>query len=188
MTLRSANGRQGHSGGSIDLIFPDMPEGGVDIFACNRAVASKILTLEESHSSLVGLLYGVGYRRVEVPYQRLPREHGASGWSAAKKIRHLLDSVFSFTDLPLTALIGVGAVGSIFTLVTGMFVLAVYLTGGITEPRYVPLMLVILFSTFTILVALDIVGSYVWRAFENTKRRPRVIVMSHRESEAYAET
>lgn len=167
-------------------VFPDMPEGGVDIFACNRGVAGKILALEESHSSLVGLLYWVGYRRVEIPYQRRPREHGTSGWSAAKKIRYLLDSVFSFTDLPLTVLIAVGAVGSIFTFITGMVVLAVYLSGGITEPGYAPLMLVILFSTFTMLVALGIVGSYVWRAFENTKRRPHALVMSHWDSEVHA--
>ena len=39
-------------------------------------------------------------------------------------------------------------------------------------------MLVILFSTFSLLSALGIVGSYVWRAFENTKRRPSAIVMN----------
>ncbi|TFD79128.1 glycosyltransferase [Cryobacterium sp. Sr8] len=167
-------------------VFPDMPEGGVDIFACNRAVAEEILALDESHSSLVGLLYWVGFRRIEIPYRRQPREHGKSGWSSAKKIRYLLDSVFSFTDLPLTLLIGVGAIGSLFTMLVGVAVLAVFLSGGITEPGYTPLMLVILFSTFTMLVALGIVGSYVWRAFENTKRRPSAIVMSHWVSDIHA--
>lgn len=160
-------------------VFPDMPEGGVDIFACNRAVVSEILQLEESHSSLVGLLYWVGFRRVEVPYQRRPREHGESGWSFPKKLRYLIDSVFSFTDLPLSVLIGVGAVGAVITVVASIIVLASFLTGVIREPGYTPLMLVILFSTFSLLVALGIVGSYVWRAFENTKRRPGAIVMSH---------
>lgn len=168
-------------------IFPEMPEGGVDIFACNRIVAEKILALKESHSSLVGLLYWIGFRRVEVPYQRRPREHGKSGWSTAKKIRYLLDSVFSFTDLPLTVLVGVGAAGSLLTFIAAVTVLAVYLSGGITEPGYTPLMLVILFSTFTILVALGIVGSYVWRAYENTKRRPSALVMSHSDSENRAD-
>lgn len=167
-------------------IFPDMPEGGVDIFACSRAVSREILALEESHSSLVGLLYWVGFRRAEVPYRRQARQHGTSGWSLRKKLRYLLDSVFSFTDLPLTFLIGFGAVGSVVTLVIGVVVLAAFLTGSIAEPGYTPLMLVILYSTFTLLVALGIVGSYVWRAFENTKRRPGAIVMSQWASHAHA--
>lgn len=159
-------------------VFPQMPEGGVDIFACNRAVVREILDLEESHSSLVGLLYWVGFRRAEVAYERLPREHGESGWSFSKKLRYLLDSVFSFTDLPLTLLIGVGVVGGAVIILVSIAVLLSFLLGGIREPGYTPLMLVILFSTFSLLLAMGIVGSYVWRAFENTKRRPSAIVMS----------
>ena len=159
-------------------VFPEMPEGGVDIFACNSAVTAEILTLGESHTSLVGLLYWVGFRRAEVPYERLPREHGTSGWSFRAKVRYLLDSVFSFTDLPLTLLIAVGVMGGTVTALVSVVVLISFLTGGIRSPGYTPLMLVILFSTFILLLALGIVGSYVWRSFENTKRRPNAIVMS----------
>ena len=168
-------------------IFPDMPEGGVDIFACNRAVAREILALDESHSSLVGLLYWVGFRRAEISYRRQPREHGKSGWSFSKKLRYLLDSVFSFTDIPLSLLIGVGAIGSVLTVVAGAIVFIAFLAGAIQEPGYTPLMMVVLFSTFSMLVALGIVGSYVWRAFENTKRRPGAIVMSRWESDVRAD-
>jgi len=168
-------------------IFPDMPEGGVDIFACNRAVAREILALDESHSSLVGLLYWVGFRRAEIAYRRQPREHGKSGWSFSKKLRYLFDSVFSFTDIPLSILIAVGAVGSVLTVVAGAIVFIAFLAGAIKEPGYTPLMMVVLFSTFSMLVALGIVGSYVWRAFENTKRRPGAIVMSRWESDVRAD-
>lgn len=159
-------------------VFPDMPEGGVDIFACTRAVMEEITALPEAHSSLVGLLYWIGYRRLEVPYQRRKREHGESGWSFRKKVRYLSDSVFSFTDLPLTVLTTVGVVGGIATVVAALAVIASFLVGGIRAPGYTPLMLVILFSTFSLLVALGIVGSYVWRTFENTKQRPGSIVMA----------
>lgn len=169
------------------LVFPDMPEGGVDIFACNRTVANEILALDESNSSLVGLLYWVGFRRMEIPYSRQERQHGKSGWSLRKKVQYLLDSIFSFTDLPLTVLIGVGLIGTVLTVAVSIFVLTANLLGGITQPGYTALMLVILFSTFVLLVALGIVGTYVWRAFENTKRRPGAIVMSHWISDVVSE-
>jgi glycosyltransferase involved in cell wall biosynthesis len=161
------------------LIFRDMPEGGVDIFGCSSSVAKVILSLNESHSSLVGLLFWVGFRRTEVPYSRLAREEGKSGWTFSKKVGYLADSVFSFTDLPLKILVGVGIFGGAVTFVAGLMVLFSFLTGAVKEPGYTPLMLVILYSTFTLLGAIGLVGIYVWRTFENTKQRPGSIVRDH---------
>lgn len=159
------------------FVFSEMPAGGVDVFACSRPVASELVELKESNSSLVGLLYWVGFRRAEVPYHRAVREHGRSSWSFKKKVDYLLDSVFSFSQLPLTILVMFGAIGSLIVIALGIAVLVGYSLGAITEPGYTPLMLVILFSTFMLLSAVGIVGSYVWRAFENTKSRPQSVVM-----------
>lgn len=159
-------------------INPSIPRGGVDVFACTREVASELLRLDEAHSSLVGLLYWVGYRRVEVPYTRAARTEGRSGWTLHKRVRYLLDSVFSFTDIPISLLSTVGLVGGLLTTVVALVVFIGWATGRIQNPGYTPLMLVMLLSTFTLLSGLGIVGSYVWRTFENSKRRPVSIAMS----------
>lgn len=161
------------------FIQSEVPQGGVDIFGCTRAVRDSLLALEESNSSLVGLLFWLGYRRAEVPYERLPREHGSSGWSTRRKIRYLMDSAFAFTDLPITMLITLGTVG-IFTSVTvGVVVLVMRLSGAITVLGYTPLALLTVFSLSMVLLALGIVGSYVWRTFENSKGRPLYVPLSH---------
>jgi hypothetical protein len=59
----------------------EIPAGGVDVFACTRQVASELIRIDESHTSLVGLLYWVGFRRAEIPYDRLQRPEGTSAWS-----------------------------------------------------------------------------------------------------------
>ena len=159
-------------------INPAIPRGGVDVFACTREVAGELLRLDEAHSSLVGLLYWVGFRRVEVPYERAPRSVGKSGWTFHKRVRYLLDSVFSFTDIPISLLSTVGMLGGLLTTVAAVIVFVGWATGRIVNPGYTPLMLVMLFSTFTILSGLGIVGSYVWRTFENSKGRPVSIPMS----------
>lgn len=161
------------------LINREIPPGGVDVFGCTSEVAARVLALDEAHSSLVGLLYWVGYRRVEVPYSRVEREHGTSGWSFRKKVRYLLDSVFSFTDLPIAVLSGVGVAGMVLTVVASLAVLFAWLSGSVDVNGYTPLMLAILLSTFTLLYGLGVVGSYVWRTYENSKGRPASIVMSH---------
>lgn len=161
------------------VINPQIPRGGVDVFGCTAEVARRLLALSESHSSLVGLLFWVGYRRVEVPYSRRERHAGSSGWTMRKRLRYLTDSVYSFTDIPIQILSAVGLVGAGFTLVVGAIVFGFWLAGVIREPGYTPLMLTMLFSTFVLLAGLGVVGSYVWRTYENSKGRPNAIAMSH---------
>lgn len=158
------------------LVSPEIPKGGVDVFACNDVVRQELLKLNESNSSLIGQLYWVGFRRIEVPYSRAARTAGKSGWSFKKKIKYLLDSIFSFTDLPLVVLTWTGVIGGALTILAAIVVFTAYVRGMISEAGYTPLMLVVLFSTFAILSGLGIVGTYVWRVFENTKSRPLTIV------------
>lgn len=160
-------------------VNPEIPRGGVDVFACTREVATTLVTLAESHSSLVGQLFWVGYRRTEVPYVRQERPSGSSAWTLRKRVRYLLDSVFAFTHIPITALTVVGLVGTVVVAVAGLAVLVSWLTGGITEVGYTPLMLAILFSAFLTLSGLGVVGSYVWRTYENSKNRPVAITRAH---------
>lgn len=160
------------------LVHRAIPPGGVDIFGCSATVARQLVSLEESHSSLVGLLYWVGFRRLEIPYERQERTSGKSGWSVRRKFRYLLDSVYSFTDLPITLLVLVGAVGSVLTIVTSVVTVVARLAGLIVVPGYTALMLVMLMSATSILLGLGVVGSYVWRTYENSKQRPLAIVAS----------
>jgi hypothetical protein len=128
---------------------------------------------------MVGLLYWLGFRRVSIPYQRAPRSEGKSGWSFKRKMRYFLDSVFSFTDVPITVLTSIGIIGGILTLLASVVVTVARLTGATQQSGYTPLMLVMLMSTFTILFGLGVVGSYVWRTYENSKGRPDSVPMSH---------
>ncbi len=161
------------------FVHNDLPPGGVDVFACTRQVADHLVALDESHSSLVGLLYWLGFRRVEVPYVRAHRLEGKSGWSMRRKLRYFLDSIFSFTDLPVLVLTAVGLIGALLTAAVSVLVVAARLSGVIHQAGYTPLMLVILMSSFTLLLGLGIVGSYVWRVYENSKGRPGAVPMTH---------
>jgi glycosyltransferase involved in cell wall biosynthesis len=158
------------------LVNPQMPSGGVDMFAVTARARDALLALDEAHSSLVAQLYWIGFPRVEVPYHRLARKHGESGWTLRKKIAYLLDSVFSFTDIPITLLTLMGFVGTLVFLLVGIGLMAARQLGMIAVPGYTAIMVTILFSASLILLGLGIVGNYVWRAYENTKHRPLGVV------------
>jgi polyisoprenyl-phosphate glycosyltransferase len=159
------------------LVQPEMPRGGIDVFACTREVRDALLTLRESNSSLVGLLVWLGYRRAEVPYERAARVHGRSGWTLRKKVRYLLDSVYSFTDLPINLLLCVGVTGVLLSTIGGLAVFLVWALAGIRVAGYTPIMLTLLVMGSLTLSAIGVVGSYVWRTYENSKRRPHAVAM-----------
>lgn len=160
------------------FVQPEMPPGGVDVFACNATVRDAILELRESNSSLVGLLIWLGFRRTTVGYHRQERTEGSSGWTFAKKVRYMADSIFSFTDLPIRLLLGVGVFGCVSVVLLAIVVLVAWVVSEIEVPGYTPLILSILFIGFLVTFSLGIVGSYVWRTYDNTKRRPLTIRQS----------
>jgi glycosyltransferase involved in cell wall biosynthesis len=162
------------------LVQRDMPVGGIDVFACNRAFCTQLLRLEESHSSLISLTLWLGFRRATVDYERLRREDGESGWTLRKKLRYLSDSVFSFTDLPIRVLLVTGCVGVAVSVSVAIIVGVAKVTGAIDVPGYAATTMLISFFGALNLAGLGILGAYVWRAFENTKSRPGAIVMVDR--------
>lgn len=159
------------------LVQRDMPPGGIDAFACNRQVRDALMTLNESNTSLVAQVLWLGFRRKHVPYRRLPRKDGKSGWTFRRKLRYMCDSIFAFTDLPLTLLMVIGAFGLLFSAIVGVAVFVAWCMGSITVPGYTPIILTILASMSAQLLGLGVIGAYVWRAYENTKCRPSFLPM-----------
>ncbi len=160
------------------FVVPDMPIGGVDVFGCNKDFRDQLLCLEESHSSLIAQLFWLGFRRKQINYSRLARQHGKSAWTFRKKIHYLMDSVFAFTDLPIQLLIVGGGVAFGISLLLGIATVVSRITGWITVPGYAATMVAVLFFGTLNVLGLGLVGSYAWRAYENTKRRPLAIPLT----------
>lgn len=167
------------------FIIPEMPKGGVDVFGCNQVFRDELLKLEEAHSSLISLIFWLGFRRKEIPYQRLERQEGKSSWTFAKKFEYMTDSIFSFTNLPVKLLTRVGVLGLIGSLSLAIYILFGRLSGAIDVSGYSTTMIVILTLGSLNLVGLGVVGSYAWRAFENSKSRPLAITSTSTLSEHY---
>jgi len=160
------------------FVQPEIPEGGVDIFSCTKKVREQILLLRENNSSLVGLLFWVGFRRTQIPYQRKSREVGVSAWTFARKLRYLTDSIYGFSDLPIRLLTRIGSLGLLVSITLGIVVMAGKLFGAIPVPGYAATVLTVVFFGALNCLGLGVIGNYVWRTFENTKVRPNYVVAS----------
>jgi len=167
------------------LVIPEMPKGGVDVFGCNNIFRDELLNLEEAHSSLISLIFWLGFRRKEIPYQRLKRQEGKSSWTFSKKFEYMTDSIFAFTNLPVKLLTRMGILGLIGSFSLAVYILYGRLTGAIDVSGYSTSMIVILTLGSLNLLGLGVVGSYAWRAFENSKSRPLAVTATHVSNKHY---
>lgn len=150
----------------------DVPVGGVDVFGVNRHFLDRLVSFGEANSSLLGLLFWIGGRRVFVPYVRQERKHGKSAWTFRKKLTYLMDSVFAFTDAPIRLLLASGMVGLGLSVALGLATFVAKISGLLNVPGYAGTMLAVLFFGGLNAFGLGLVGNYAWRAYENTKQRP----------------
>jgi len=162
------------------FVVKEMPPGGVDVFGCTRRVRDRILSFPEANSSLMALLFWVGFRRRYIGYERQPRKEGQSTWTFPMKLRYSLDSIFNFTDLPVRLLLALGVLGTLTAVVLGVVIVTLRLTNGIPVAGYTALALMILFFGSLMTLGMGIVGQYVWLCLQNARRRPNYLIDSVR--------
>jgi hypothetical protein len=154
----------------------DVPPGGVDTFGCTKQVRDALLDLREVDSSLVSLLFWLGFRRETVPYDRRTRTAGKSAWTWRKKIDYALYSFFSFTDLPVRLLLLTGAMAAGLAVILGTIIFTARILGWIHVPGYTALALLIIFYGGTTTFALGLIGQYLWLTLQNARRRPKYVI------------
>ncbi|MCX5789984.1 MAG: glycosyltransferase family 2 protein [Elusimicrobia bacterium] len=159
------------------FIDSEMPPGGVDVFACTAQFKDCILSLNEANSTLVGLIFWVGFRRMVVGYRRRARSRGRSAWTLGRRMKYFFDSVFAFSDLPVRILMAAGLLSFLVSVVFALVVAVDRWVGAIPVPGYAATVVTILFFAGLNALGLGLIGSYVWRTFENTKQRPASLVL-----------
>ncbi len=160
------------------FVVREMPKGGIDVFGCTRQVRDHLEGSKEISTNLVAVLLWLGFRRAFVPYERRPRLEGRSAWTLGRKVRYAVDSVFSFTDLPIKILLFLGAAGTVAAIVASAVVFTYWLMGRVPVLGYTPLMLMITFFGGLTALGLGIVGQYLWISLQYARGRPAFIVKS----------
>jgi glycosyltransferase involved in cell wall biosynthesis len=160
------------------FVVAEIPRGGIDMFGCTRDVRDRLLEMKEVNTNLIALLFWLGFRRSFVPYERRARLEGRSAWTIGRKLRYALDSVFAFTDLPIRALLLLGAAGTTLAIVAGVTVFVAWSMGKVPVLGYTPLMLVITFFGGLTALGLGITGQYLWLTLQNARGRPAFVVRS----------
>jgi dolichol-phosphate mannosyltransferase len=149
-----------------------------DFSLIDRKVVNQMLALPETDQFLRGLRAWVGFKQVGVDYRRPERMFGVSTNNLRRNFRWARKGIFSFSHAPLEFLF-LGGIGlMILAVLAVLFTIGVWLFDT-SIPRGLTTIVCLLFGFGGLqLLAIAIVGEYVGKIIDETKKRPKYIVRS----------
>jgi len=153
-----------------------MPKKGFDVFLVDRRVIEVLGKMSEPNSALDGQLLWAGFKTGTVTYIRRERKIGKSRWTLKKKIRLVMDTLFSFSTVPITCVTGLGAVSVVISILWALDALISKLTGRIEVTGWTMMFIFQLLSFGVIMLTLGLLGAYLWRTFDASRRRPPFLI------------
>ena len=158
------------------MVISDMPIGGFDTYLIDRKIANKIVAINDKNSPITLQVLWMGFGPDTTYYERRKREIGKSSWTFSKKMKLFVDSLIGFSYIPIRFMSVIGLVFSFGSIVWGIYMIIVRLMGEIPVQGYTTIIVLILFSSGLIMFTLGLLGEYVWRTLDASKKRPISVV------------
>ena len=140
-----------------------------------RLASSKVLLefskYKETHMFLRGIFPLMGFKSDIIYYQRKDRQQGKTSYSFRKMVRLAIDGITSFSAFPLKLITITGFIVFTGCIIAIIWVIIVIILGK-NIPGWSSITLPMYFLGGIQLLALGIIGEYVNKIFEESKKRP----------------
>lgn len=144
--------------------------------AFNRKFLAALLLYRERNVLYGPLMVYMGYKSAIIDVVRGARASG-SGYTFGKRLALAINSLVSYTDIPHRLSIYIGLALFAGSLLYGAAVLVQYLIYGRSLPAGFTLVLLMLTLMLgSLMISLGIIGSYVFRVYQEVLQRPRYLI------------
>ena len=144
-----------------------------------RLMSKKALDALEEYSEvnlfLRGIVPQLGFKTSSVYYERHERAAGESKYPVRELIRFAAEGITSFSVKPLKIITSIGFLISIFSFVVLVYALIIKILGNVVEGWTFIIVSIWLVAGIQML-SLGIIGEYIGKIYQETKRRPRYII------------
>ncbi|MCX6335135.1 MAG: glycosyltransferase family 2 protein [Bacteroidia bacterium] len=158
------------------LAIKGIPKGGYDLVLFDKKLRDEVVKINEKNTNQIYLLSWLKYDYVNIPYVRGKRDLGKSRWTLGKKIKLFIDSFVSFSFFPIRLISVGGLLLGFISFLYGLFVIYAKITGLVPLQGWTAIMVVLLFVSSFQMIALGIIGEYLWRTMDASRNRPNFIV------------
>ena len=147
-----------------------------DFRLLDKRCVNALKKLRESQRYTKGLFTWVGFRKKEILFDRDARAAGQTKWNYWKLFNLAVEGITSFTIVPLRAASFLGFVLAIAAICYMCFIVGKTIVYGGDVPGYPSLVSLILFIGGVQMMFLGLIGEYLGRVFNESKRRPLYLV------------
>lgn len=150
-------------------------DGASDFRLLDRKAVDALNEMPERMTFFRGLSSWVGFRTEKIEFDVKPRAAGKTKWSFRRLFKFAVNSLTSFTNIPIHLITLVGVIFGIFAAVLGVQTLVNYFCGRAAEGFSTVILLILIVGAF-VLVGIGVVGFYLSKIYEEIKQRPRYII------------
>jgi glycosyltransferase involved in cell wall biosynthesis len=152
-------------------------KGTSDFKLMSRRALDAWLQMEERNVFFRGMTAWLGFARVQIPFEVPVRAAGETGWSFPTRFKLALTGLSAFSWLPLQFVTLAGLLFFVFSIIFGIYTLALQLAGR-SVSGFATVILLLLIIGSLLMLSLGIIGEYLARIYEEVKRRPRYVIAS----------
>ena len=150
----------------IDIIYNH-----ADFRLASNKVLIELKRYEETHMFIRGIFPLMGYKHDIIYYERKDRLHGETNYSFRKMLSLAVDGITSFSAFPLKLITTIGFMVFVGCILAIAWVIITIMRGK-NIPGWSSITLPMYFLGGIQLLALGIIGEYVNKIFQESKKRP----------------
>jgi len=153
----------------------DIPVDAGDFRLMSRRALDALLAMPEQARFIRGMVAWIGFRQVPFAYDRQERFAGVTKYPLKKMMRFALDALTGFSSAPLKLASHVGLALSIGSVILILYIAYAWAAGRNIQ-GWTSLMLVVVVIGAVQMFVLALMGEYIGRLYNESKRRPLYIV------------
>lgn len=138
-----------------------------------RDYVDALLRHKEHKTAIGGLWVMTGFKQKGIAFEKASR--GATSYSISRRLVVLLDSITSFSELPLFLVFYLGCGVLLLSGIMAVVLIAIRLRGHVLEGWISTIVAICFFGGLTVF-SIGVVGLYVSRIFIETKQRPYTLI------------
>ena len=153
-----------------------IPKKGADYALLDRKVYMGLIQSSGSKPSLGAFIAWLGFKQTEILYVKESRKFGKSKWTLSKKLNGFADAFVGFSYLPMRLMSLVGGVAAISGFIYAIFVIIMRFYVEHPIEGWSSLMVIVLIIGGLQMLMLGVLGEYIWRNLEESRKRPLFLI------------
>jgi glycosyltransferase involved in cell wall biosynthesis len=153
----------------------DYPPSGLDFVMVRRRVIEALLATSARNRSVPLLIYNLGFAQEFVDYDRGARGGGRSNWTLRKRAKLAVDMVTSYSAAPIRLASLTGVVACLAGIALGVATVVRAVVADVPVSGWATLMVVSSLASGSMLMAIGLLGEYVWRILDEVRGAPPFI-------------